>query len=107
LASKLKAAGLSLDLDTANAGVLGWLRDVANKRVHGTTSQVPEAKLKEEIPYLQTLPLLYSGDVKAAKVGTEKAVPEHISKIKIEHQTLSVLPLQHPLSVYQQILEAL
>ena len=107
LASKLKVAGLSLDLDTANAEVLGWLRDVANKRVHGTTGQVPEAKLKEETPYLQTLPTLYSGDVKAAKVSAEKAVPEHISKIKIEHQTLSVLPLQHPLSVYQQILEAL
>lgn len=109
LASKLKAAGLSLDIDTANAEVLRWLRDVANKRVHGTTGQIPAEKLKEEISYLQSLPTLYSGDVKAAKVSAEKTVQANIKGVKIEQQTLSLssLPLQHPLSVYQQILEAL
>lgn len=106
LSSKLKAAGLSLDLDTANAEVLKWLRDVANKRVHGTTGQAPEIKLKEEMPYLQVLPSLYCGDVKAAKVSKEKIVPANIREVKTEQQVLSVLPLQHPLSVYQQILEA-
>lgn len=107
LSSKLKAAGLSLDLDTANAEVLGWLRDVANKRIHGTTGQVPEIKLKEEVAYLQALPSLYCGNVKAAKVSREKVISVNISKVKTELQLLPVLPLQHPLSVYQQILEAL
>src|SRR6202042_1711025 len=52
LSSKLKSAALSLDLDTANAEVLRWLRDVANKRVHGTTGKVPEEKQRGEILYL-------------------------------------------------------
>jgi len=35
--SRLKPLGLSLDVDTANAQVGIWLRDVANIRIHGET----------------------------------------------------------------------
>jgi len=48
---------------------------------------------------LQSLPLPYSGDVKLARAvdAKEVALPSWFSQ----------QPLQHPLSVYQQVLEAL
>lgn len=59
------------------------------------------------MPYLQTLPAPYCGDVKAAKVRFEQKPSINLSKAKVDQQHLSIVALQHPLSVYQQILEAL
>lgn len=41
LASRLRQSGLVLDVDTANAEVGKWLRDVANQRVHPVTGSAP------------------------------------------------------------------
>ena len=41
LATKLKQAGLNLDVTTANAHVGPWLYEVANQRIHGTTGEKP------------------------------------------------------------------
>ncbi|AIL13851.1 transposase (plasmid) [Candidatus Paracaedimonas acanthamoebae] len=98
LVSHLKMANLRLDRETANVEVLKWLRDVANVRIHGTTGEIPAQRLQEEQKYLQPLPSPYCGDFKTARAA------------RIEETDLSSFcsqPLQHPLSVYQQVLEAL
>lgn len=108
LSSKLKVVGLRLDIDTANSEVQRWLKNVANKRLHGTTGEIPEERLKEEVAYLQTLPAPYCGNIKAAKVRFKQMPSIKVStKAIIDQQHLSIVGLQHPLSVYQQILEAL
>ena len=56
LRTRLAQSGLILDAATANVEVGKWLRDVANKRVHGTTGRVPEELLAEEQTALQPLP---------------------------------------------------
>lgn len=99
LASRLKTAGLVLDVQTANIEVLKWLKDTANRRVHGTTKEVPFERLAAEQACLQPLPLPYRGDVKRARAVDVPEVPLC--------QWFSQHPLQHPLSVYQQVLEAL
>lgn len=99
LVSRLKIASLVLDVQTANIEVLKWLKDTANCRIHGTTKEIPFERLAEEQLSLQPLPLPYSGDVKLARAVDVKEVtlPAWFSQ----------QPLQHPLSVYQQVLEAL
>ena len=57
LQSALKQADLVLDVDTANAEVLKWLRDVANCRTHRTTGIQPTVRLAQERGALQALPL--------------------------------------------------
>ena len=93
LVSQLKSVGLTLDVDTANVEVLKWLRDTANVRIHGTTKQRPIDCLAEE--RLQPMAQPYSGDVKRARPDTHYAT------------TFCAQPLQRPLAVYQQLLEAL
>lgn len=84
------------DVDTANAEVLKWLCDTANLRVHGTTGEVPAERLKLERNNLQPLPPCYNGN--------QLAVPE----IKEDNtERFSTVSLQHSLSMYQSILEAL
>lgn len=91
LASRLKMAGLSLDVDTANWQVRVWLKDVANQRLHATTKEIPFVRLEEERLHLQPLP--------------QGTIVRRVPKLKtrmLDHQ-----PLQHSLDVYQQVLEAL
>ena len=47
LASRLKQAGLQLDVVTANIEVVRWLQDIANERVHGTTAVQPSVRLRQ------------------------------------------------------------
>ena len=56
LASQLKQAGLVVDVAAANQAVRGWLRMIANPRVHGTTGKVPQACWETERTHLQPLP---------------------------------------------------
>ena len=91
LAATLKQAGLTLDVDTANAQIGPWLEDVANQRVHGTTKQTPAALLIKEQLALATLPLK-SLSGKSPRIPSRRAVP--------------VESFQHPLSVYDQLLRA-
>ncbi len=92
LAATLKQSGLKLDVTAANAHIGPWLQKVANARVHRTTGEVPQVRLEFERTKLQALP---------ATVGS-------IPPIAVARRTLVPLPyesLQHPLSVYQSLLE--
>lgn len=91
LAATLKQAGLALDVDAANGQVGRWLDEVAHQRIHGTTKQKPHTLLIQERLSLAELPLRRS--------------PANVSVIK----SASAMPfesIQHPLSVYDQLLEA-
>jgi len=57
LSSRVKQAGLTLDVDTANVEVKKWLRDVANTRIHKTLQQQPRALWEAERGELRCLPL--------------------------------------------------
>ena len=92
LASQLAQERLLLDLDTANAAVHTWLREVANARVHGTTQHVPAVRLLEERVALHTLPPAYRG-LRIAPVSTPPPGWHRFS-----HQ-----PMQHALSLYDHL----
>jgi transposase len=89
LAATLRAGGLQLDVDTANREVLRWLNEVANTRVHATTGVQPCVRLPEEQTQLTSLPIRAAQDTPA--ISRASVVPFE--------------SLQHPLSVYQALLE--
>ncbi len=93
LASKLAQDQLHLDVDTANAAVCTWLREVANVRVHGTTEQVPQTQLHQEKDALQPLPPPYLGRIPNAVPVTRPP----------DWTRFSRQPLQHELSLYEQL----
>jgi transposase len=93
LAARLKVAGLTLDAATANAEVWRWLNEVANRRRHGTTQEVPAERLILERPQLQPLPATYPGI--PARQAPARTAPKVIVPVE---------SLQHPLSVYDQLL---
>lgn len=91
LAATLKSAGLTLDVHTANAHIGRWLAEVAHRRIHGTTGVQPAVRLAEEQGSL--LPLPTSGP-------TAPLAAPRVSR-PLPHESL-----QHPLSVYDALLEA-
>lgn len=86
LASCLKGAGLSVDVDTANREVQRWLAEVANVRYHATLAERPIDRWQRERPLLQALPYAVRPQVSAVH-----AVPYE--------------SIQHPLSIYAELLE--
>ena len=90
LAASLKQAGLRLDVDVANAHVGRWLTEVANVRVHGTTNERPVDRLHIEREHLMPLP-----------PQPVIALPARGGKLPIPVESL-----QHPLSMYDELLEA-
>jgi len=44
------------DLDDLNAQCREWLESVANRRIHGTTGEIPQERWEEEKPLLGSLP---------------------------------------------------
>jgi transposase len=88
LAATLEANGLRLDAHLANLHVRRWLDEVANARVHATTKAVPARRLAEERAVMLSAPAL------KAPAPTRQRV------------ALPVESLQHPLSVYDALLEA-
>jgi hypothetical protein len=92
LAASLKQTGLKLDITAANAHIGPWLQNVANMRVHATTLEVPSVRMKLERTKLRALPVSAHGGTPIA-VARRSAVP------------LPYESLQHPLSVYQSLLE--
>ncbi len=88
LNATLRAAGLKLDVETANREVLRWLNEVANTRVHATTGVQPCVRLPEEQAHLSVLPIRATQDAPAIS---------HASVIPFES-------FQHPLSVYDALL---
>ena len=91
LKATLKAAGLTLDLDTANREVVRWLVEVADRRVHATTGVEPYRRLAEDRAQLQPLP---------PGLRTVPALLERRPRL-----ALPVESLQHPLSVYEALVE--
>jgi hypothetical protein len=92
LAATLKSAGWKLDVAAANAHVGRWLTEVANARVHATTGERPDRRLALERSALLPLPQGVGRDSAPASAS--------IRPIPLES-------LQHPLSVYDALLEAL
>jgi hypothetical protein len=68
------------------------LQQVANARVHGTTGEVPNVRMQLERTKLSVLPVTVTA-VPPIAVARGKSVPVPIES------------LQHPLSVYQSLLE--
>jgi transposase len=91
LKASLKAVGLTLDVDTANREVLRWLAEVADRRVHATTGVEPCRRLPEDRAQLQLLP---------PGLHAPRVTPGRRARA-----ALPVESLQHPLSVYQALLE--
>lgn len=89
-------AGLKVDVETANWQVNQWLKEIANQRLHATTKAIPFVRLEEEKLCLQPLPFPYQGKIARVALEDESFLQGHHYK-----------PLQHSLTVYQQILEAL
>ena len=48
LITSYKQNGLEVDIDILNSKVGPWLKDEANKRVHGSTNAVPADLLRDE-----------------------------------------------------------
>lgn len=87
LLATVEASGLRLDANLANLHVRRWLDEVANARVHATTKAVPAKRLAEERAVMLSAPAL------KAPAPTRQRV------------ALPVESLQHPLSVYDTLLE--
>lgn len=89
LAATLRAGGLQLDADTANREVMRWLNEVANTRIHATTGVRPCVRLTEDQAQLGALPFR----------------PMQSTPATARTSVVPFESLQHPLSVYQALLE--
>ena len=87
LAATIEASGLRLSVELANVHVRRWLDEIANARVHGTTKAVPALRLAEERALMLPAPALKAS----------VPVPQRVA--------MPVESLQHPLAVYDELLE--
>lgn len=92
LAATLTQAGLELTREVANAHVGPWLANVAHQRIHGTTKVKPQLRMEEERFALQALP-------------TPTLTPSLPEVTVISDAPLPIESLQHPLGIYDQLLE--
>jgi len=94
LSTKLSASNLTLDIDTANLQIMGWLNNVANVRIHDTTKEQPIERLMCERKCLQDLPpeLIPVPPITATETIPAQQIP------------LDSRPLHHQLSVYDQFI---
>jgi len=93
LAATLRQAGLHLDVEAANAHVGRWLTEVANCRIHGTTGERPDRRLVAERNAFLPLPESHQPAMLPIEVNQNK-------------RPMPLESLQHPLSVYNALLEA-
>lgn len=103
LVAQLKQAGLTLDTVTANAQVRHWLKDIANERIHGTTQVRPTQRWPAE--GLQAIPSLWRGDIRAARPQREVTAGLTERPVVVIERMAQVSPAQHPLAVYEQLLD--
>jgi len=96
LVTRLRQAGLRLDLQTAQVEVLRWLRDVANARIHAHTRLVPAAELDREREALGKLPPAWRGAVAAARPRRQA--------VDVPKAAHIVVPPQHDLARYDELL---
>jgi transposase len=90
--ASMRQLGLTPDKDAANAAVGRWLREVANVRVHATTGEIPAERLIIERTRLQMLPAPYAGRPARSLI--------------VLPRRKRVLGYQHPLGVYDALMEA-
>lgn len=84
-----------VDVAAANREARIWLDEIANVRVHATLKERPIDRLAHERPFLRALPLPYAG----------RRIPlEPLATIAVP---LPMESLQHPLAVYQTLVEEL
>ena len=107
LVARLKQCGLKLDVVTANAEVRRWLREVANERIHGTTQVKPADRLQEERSHLQAIPTPWRGDIAGARPRPTPSPSERRAERPpaVVERLQAATPAQHPLAVYEQLLE--
>jgi transposase len=91
LQSRLKQAGLALDVATANIEARKWLDEVANCRIHGETGERPCDRLEIERKALLVLP---------PRVVVEPGKPAVVLPVK-----WPITPLQRSAAVYEQMLQ--
>lgn len=103
LSAQLKQAGLTLDVVTADIQVHIWLKEIANERVHGTTQIRPSQRLPEEC--LQPIPSPWRGDIRAARPQRDETVTLAQRPVVVVERIAQASPMQHPLAIYEQILE--
>ncbi len=98
LRSSLAQANMVIDTNTANIAVNHWLNHVANKRLHATLQQRPIDLFALEKPHLSTLaPSAYRVLLNPPEAKHELLIINKLPKFTDQ-------PLQHNLSIYQQIL---
>lgn len=108
LVAQFKQAGLVLDAASATVQVRRWLDEVANVRVHGTTGQLPVARLAAEQAALQVLPPPWRGDIEGARPQAEaQQHDEHVRPPGVRAHLETAQPAQHPLAIYDQLLQTL
>lgn len=90
LAASLEQVGLHLDVAAANGKIGPWLADIAHQRIHGTAGEKPQVLLEAERLSLKPLPLF--------------GKPTGPLQRPVQQQALPVESLQHPLSLYDQLL---
>ena len=88
LASRVR--GMVLDAATANRFVLDWLAEVANVRTHATLKERPKDRWQDDLAQLTPLPSAFCRSWSPL----------------IERFPVPVESIQHPLSVYGELLEA-
>ena len=94
LISRYRQLSQVLDLAALNLEFARWLATKANARIHGTTGEVPDERLLAEQSALQALPATaLGGQVRSRSSGRPR-----VARFRIES-------LQHPLSVYDELLE--
>ncbi len=90
LKASLKTSGLLLDVDVANAHIGRWLHETANQRIHATTQEKPAVRLQQEQQKFTPLPQSDTGSSTVPVAAAQHVMPYE--------------SLQHPLSVYDQLL---
>jgi transposase len=95
LISRYRQLGQQLDLETLNLEFARWLAVTANERVHGTTGEVPRERLERERSQLQALP---------PRRLSGQPQPTQIERTLTGAFAVEIL--QHPLSIYDDLLEA-
>jgi transposase len=103
LLTRLRQHGLRLDRETANVEVRRWLREVANARLHAETGAVPALRLDAERAALQPLPAPYRGAVRGAHPQPRADAQ---ARPTVPAAIIVAVPPQHPLALYDALLEA-
>lgn len=86
-----------VNLDDLNIAVINWLNNVANKRVHATTKEVPIERWLVEKNYLLPIPINYT-----TNYGVTKQLSTNRTSKDIMYQNSD--SLQHELSIYDKLL---